>query len=523
LKHHHDSIDLDCVWLQFDSAGPTLVRLVADRAVKYLAELQQLPTNKTLALPDISIGLEMKNARIVQLLTAADTGISQMVLLHGMAGMGKTTVAKSVLNKLNQLDNTVPCHFARLNPEMQLSSDMVPAQQALLEELVPYADVPAINTAEGGRQLLAARLQGKKVLLVVDNAWGQQLSWLLPGNIMEVLGEGSMVLVTSRESAWAMREFGRAAAVQEVEMDFLTQQESLELFCRHAYGSSTYPAGDEEPVTAIVARCGGLPLALEVVGTYLSDDKDVWGFFRRMEEALSFVYSNELASRFERQQTVFDALCVSWEVLDAEQQEALLDIVWFLQGQPLQLVEHLCGREVLDRLKCLGLVNWPPVEVGSTSLQPVSVHVVLVDFCKLLARGDYGMRLELLGDAVDGCSIEDVLSMVRCRIFHEVPYIAAYLRHHLLQVSEARGLWLRGWQLLECDSTALSGPAGLAGLSVLQMECGVPGEQLCMSLPSLRWLWMEGAAAVLDHPPSWSLHIQVRLLASIIKLTCCHA
>jgi hypothetical protein len=411
--------NLDCVWVQFDSAGPTLVRLVVNQAAKWLAKLQQLPTNKTLVLPDISIGLDMKNARVMQLLTAA--GGSQMVLLHGMAGIGKTTLAKSVLNKLNKLHNTVPSHFARLNPEMQLSSDVIPAQQALLEELVPYADVPAMNTAEAGRQLLAAGLQGKKVILVVDNAWGQQLSWLLPGDIMEVLGEGSMVLVTSRESVWAMREFGRTAAVQEVEMDFLTHQESLELFCRHAYGSSTYPAGDEEPVTAIVTRCGGLPLALEVVGTYLSDDKDVWGFFRRMEEALSFVYSNELASRFERQQTVFDALRVSWEVLDAEQQEALLDIVWFLQGQPLQLVEHLCGREVLDRLRCLGLVKWPPVEVGSTSLQPVSVHVVLVDFCKLLARDDHGMRLELLGDAVDGCSIEDVLSMVRCRIFHKPP------------------------------------------------------------------------------------------------------
>jgi hypothetical protein len=401
---------VSALWLllQLDAPGPLLVKRIVDQAARLLAGMGQLPTDKVLELPDFAIGLDPKACRIADLL--ASGGSSRFILLHGMAGMGKTTLAKAVFNQLHQRDNTVPCHFAGLNPEVKRPDEVVAAQQALLEALL-YADVPIIPNAAAGRQVLAAQLRGKKVLLVVDNVWGQQLSWLLPGNIMEVLGQGSMVLVTSRESAWALRDFGGPAWVQEVEMDFLTQQESLELFCKHVYGSATYPTSDEEPVDAIVLRCGGLPLSLEVVGSYIGGSKDVWGFYDRMEESLSFVYSNERANRFERQQTVFDALRVSWEALDGEQQEALLDIVWFLQGQPRQLVECVCESGVLEQLACLGLVSWSLMEQGSTQ-QHVAVHIAVVDFCKLLVRSDDGERLELVGDAAEGCSIPDVLSMV---------------------------------------------------------------------------------------------------------------
>jgi hypothetical protein len=399
--------------MQLDAAGPIVVKLIVDKAATQLAGLGQLPTNKALELPDFTIGLEPKARDIVQLLESG--GSSNLLLLHGMAGLGKTTLAKSVFNHLHATDNTTPCHFAWLNPEMKASQDVVPAQRALLEELAHEVS-PVIPSAAVGRRMLEAKLRGKKVLLVVDNVWGQQLSWLLPGSIMDVLGEGSVVLVTSRES-WAMEQFGWTAAVHEIEMDFLAPQESLELFCSHIYGSSMYPAGDDEAVAAIVGRCGGLPLALEVVGRYLHDGKDVWSFFRHLEEALSFVYSNERALRFERQQTVYDALSVSWDALDLEQQQTLLDIVWFLQGQPLQLVESVCGPGVLERLKQLGLVKWTTLPEDESSQQPVTVHVVLADFCKLLGtRSNHGTRLELLGQDVKGCgfaeSTENILSMV---------------------------------------------------------------------------------------------------------------
>jgi hypothetical protein len=382
--------------LQFDAArGPSLVRLVVDRAVEVLAGMCELPTDKAMALPDITVGLEARAAEIVQRLTSG--GTSRMLLLHGMAGMGKTTLAKAVFNRLHRMDRTVPCHFARLNPEMTDPRDVMREQRVLMEELAP-----AFGSAAAGGQTLEGRLRGKKVLLVVDNAWRAQLALLLPGNIMHVLGKGSMVLVTSRES-WDV-------GVQLEEARFLTPAESLQLFCRHVYGQDHCPPDDAVPVNAIVARCGGLPLALEVVGRHLRGTRDVWSFFRRLESELAFVYSHQQACRFERQQTVLDALSVSWVALDDEQKSTLLDVVWFLRGQPLQLVASFCDPGVLARLNRLGLVKWSAE--GASGQQLVTVHNVVVDFCKMLPEGDHGRRLDLQGSVGTRRTVKRVLSRV---------------------------------------------------------------------------------------------------------------
>jgi hypothetical protein len=385
------------VWLQFDAAaGPDLVRLVVDRTAEMLAGAQELPINKTTMLPDIQIGLV---ARVAELLKAGGRG--RMIQLHGMAGAGKTTLAKAVFNTLHEQDRTVPCHLARLNPEMSYD-DVVHERRALMEELAP-------SFGAGGEQKLEERLRGKRVLLVVDNVWEYQLKWLLPCNIMEVLGEGSVVLVTSRES-WGTELYGGARWVQVVEASLLSDAESLQLLCIHAYGRASCPTEDEEPIDAIVERCEGLPLALEVVGMYLRATRDVWSFFYRMEDALAFVYSHQRACRLERQQTVADALDVSWQALGGAEQSTLLDIVWFMHGQPLQLVESFCDGEVLARLNRLGLVQWVADEEGE---QHVTVHSVVVDFCKMLTTGDHETRLELVGSADPRCDVKRVLSMVR--------------------------------------------------------------------------------------------------------------
>jgi hypothetical protein len=388
------------VLLQSEASGPGLVRLVVDRAAEVLIGLRRMPRNKAMVLPDISVGLTSKVDSTVQLLTSGSS--NQMVLLHGMAGIGKTTLAKAVFNTLHAMDNTVPCHFARLNPEMMSPEDVVDEQRAMLKELAYCVSrVSDIRSAASGRQMLQQELQGKQVLLVVDNAWKQQLHWLLPDNIMGVLGDGSMVLVTSRES-WASEEEGESV---------LSEAESMELFCQHAYGSSCCPAKDQVAVSAIVARCGGLPLALEVVGRHLAETRDAWKFFRHIDDSLAYVYSHQRACRFERQQTVFEALSVSWDALDEEQRETLLDVVWFLQGQPRPLVESLCDPGVLEQLNRLGLVRWKQAE-GGAGKQLVVVHAVLMDFCKMLHSSKSGMRLEMEGDGDGDCSVDDILSMV---------------------------------------------------------------------------------------------------------------
>jgi energy-coupling factor transporter ATP-binding protein EcfA2 len=357
--------------------GPELVHSTVEQAAMQLAAMDLLPRNKEQRLPQVKVGLDAKRKELEDLLQQASVD-RRMVLLLGMAGSGKTTLAKAVFNLLHTKKRAMPCHFLRLDPSMKTDVEYIHKQRELLFELAS-GDSSDLADAEQGRHVLAEKLKGRKVLLVVDNVWGGQLAQLLPGSIMGLLGGGSMVLVTSQDSGCA-RGFGDGVWVKK-KMELLSLKDSLELFCLHAYGNSSAPAGMEAGAQLVVSRCGFLPMALEVVGAHWKH-VDGQRFLSRLDEALASVFSDEQAARLEAQRTMFGALQDSWEVLEAAEQEALLDIVWFLGDQPWGLVEAHCGKGVLERLSELCLV--------SQTVGNVTVHETICAFCKVAVRSQEG-------------------------------------------------------------------------------------------------------------------------------------
>jgi hypothetical protein len=402
-----------CTLMQVCELGPDLMEYIVQQTVKCLVELQQLPTLKDEPLPSIAVALGEPNLdrnHAAQQLMPAD-GKDHLLLLTGMGGIGKTTLAKAVFNHLHGRDRTVPCCFLRLDPSMQSPKQFLPAHRALLRELAPEATFED-GPADPVRELLAKRLRGKKVLVVVDNVWGHQLQSVLPGNIMEVLGQGSIVIVTSRDSR-ACDAMGRAPrwVVEQVKMECLMEGEAAELFCRHAFGSSSPPAGEEERVQQVVARCGGLPMALEVVGRHRRS-MDRQQYRGRKEVPWLFVYHNERAGRLEEPQTLFGAIDLSWHGLDGERKEALLDIVWFLNGSEWDLVRLYCGGDILEDLRSLALVKQVKDPSGGSQRHFVEVPNAIADFCRMAVHGAKGQRQDLRADELGAEPIWDELSTV---------------------------------------------------------------------------------------------------------------
>jgi hypothetical protein len=342
---------------------------VVEDTGRLLWELGEMPTESKVEVPDVVVGLDARVGEMVQLLTAGRS--SHMALLHGMGGIGKTTLARIVFNKLHGKDPTVPCCFVGLEPGTN-KDGIVAVQRHILKKLGNGADV---FSAEEGRKELAAQLGSKKVLLVVDNVWDDQLEQLLPRGIMEVLGEGSSVLVTSRD----LRAVHSFKGAELVHAELLSEEEAVQLLCRHAYaGSSSPPAAEAEQVKRVVERCGGLPMALEVVGRHLGQSTNRQRVFGDMENSLSSAFRKDKALRRDGERTLFAALKLSWKELDAEEQEALLDIVWFLKGLPWEVVESHCGSGDLARLWRFGLVKQAPTE----EMYRIEVHDTIVAFCR---------------------------------------------------------------------------------------------------------------------------------------------
>jgi hypothetical protein len=373
------------------------------QAVDHLAAMEQLPRNKAQEVPDVLVGLDGIQNRLVQLLQSPSDKC-KLLLLHGMTGIGKTTVAKLVFNELHAQAPTMPCHFLRMDPRVKNDEYIVQQQRELLYELA-RVDGKGVGSTAQGKAVLAQKLDKRKVLLVVDNVGASQLLSLLPMDIMDVLGEGSVVLFTSQDSGVAHGLGGRLLVET---MAPLSSKLSLELLCMHAYRNNRAPADEEDEINLVVARCGGMPMALEVVGIHLKRSNRRQ-FFDHIEGALSSVFLNQRAGRLEKQRTVFGALQSSWDALgdNSEDQETLLDIVWFLRDQEWSLVSSFCKEGVLERLCSLSLVS---LVVDSNSKLVVKVHEVIADFCKMVVGSN--QRLELNTDDVGDEPISDELAMV---------------------------------------------------------------------------------------------------------------
>ena len=100
--------------------------------------------------------------------------------------------------------------------------------------------------------------RGGPVLLVLDDLWSEyQLRQLLPSGTC--LPKGSQLLLTSRRK-------DVVADYNPAPMELLSDAYALPLLTWHACGHTSPPVGFEEVAMDAMRRCGGLPLALKVLG-----------------------------------------------------------------------------------------------------------------------------------------------------------------------------------------------------------------------------------------------------------------
>ncbi|KAL3692657.1 hypothetical protein R1sor_006308 [Riccia sorocarpa] len=90
-----------------------------------------------------------------------------------------------------------------------------------------------------------------------------------------------------KERIWKqLRRYGKPISTEdtslEVYVPLLRYEDAMALFLSYAFPGGKKPAGSlEDTVEKIVKRCDGLPLTLEVLGTYLStvEDERIWEDF----------------------------------------------------------------------------------------------------------------------------------------------------------------------------------------------------------------------------------------------------
>ncbi|XP_052876939.1 disease resistance protein RPV1-like isoform X2 [Gossypium arboreum] len=261
------------------------------------------------------------SSRLEELYAKIDIGEDEVRIIGicEMGGICKTTLARVVSTQMSP-------HFEGKSflanvREVSNTRGLVSLQKQLLSQILPEECFNFFNVHEGNA-IINHRLSNKKVLVVLDDIDNLQHLKCLVGR-RDWFGLGSRIIVTTRDEH-LLRSYG----VDDVyKPTTLNAYEALRLFNLKAFNGETRLENDFSDLSKCVLKyVGGLPLALEVLGSFLCGrDAAQW---RSAIERLERDSNKE----------ILDRLQISFDGLDQTEQNIFLDIACFFNGKEKDFV-----------------------------------------------------------------------------------------------------------------------------------------------------------------------------------------
>ncbi|CAL8173621.1 unnamed protein product [Prunus armeniaca] len=190
--------------------------------------------------------------------------------IWGMGGVGKTTLAKLVFERISH-HFELSWFLSNVREVCGKQGGLVNLQRQILFPILKE-NVANVWDEGAGTFFIQNRLWNKKVLLVLDDV--DQLNQLekLVGN-KKWFGVGSRIIITTRDERLLV-EHGIEKLYKVV---VLKDDKALELFCRHAFKKDKPEEGFQELSRHFLDYAKGLPLALKTLGRALfGRDQNAW-------------------------------------------------------------------------------------------------------------------------------------------------------------------------------------------------------------------------------------------------------
>ncbi|XP_042014281.1 putative late blight resistance protein homolog R1A-10 [Salvia splendens] len=190
----------------------------------------------------------------------------------GMAGVGKSTVAKKVFD-----DPLIQTHFElRAWVKVGRKCESNEALRCVLAQVDPSTHHQMLTQADGSHDdrklvgLLKERLKDKKCLIVLDDVWKWDTRFM--DNLPR---ENVRILLTSRQGF---------EECPHKRVRLLNEEESKKLFGEIVFGEVGFPPHLEELGEKIVEKCEGLPLMIVTVADLLSKQDKTPKFWTEVAE-----------------------------------------------------------------------------------------------------------------------------------------------------------------------------------------------------------------------------------------------
>ncbi|XP_070019039.1 disease resistance protein RUN1-like [Nicotiana sylvestris] len=273
-----------------------------------LQEVNQTPLD--VAWHPVGVDSRVKDIELLLQIECEDE--VRMIGIHGVGGIGKTTLAKAMYNRMfRHFDSS--CFLSDVRSEAE-EFGLVKLQEKLLQQVLKNKDIKVGSVAQG-INLIKTRLESKKVLIVLDDvdhknqleSLTRERSWF---------GSGSLIIITTRDK----RLLCRLGEKERYEAELLNVNEAMLLFCWHAFDSHFPPEDYVNLARDIIKYSGRLPLALVTLGSHLQGSSiEEWEY--EFEKLRAIPHCD-----------IQNILKISFDGLDDETQTIFLDIACAFYG-----------------------------------------------------------------------------------------------------------------------------------------------------------------------------------------------
>ncbi|KAK2633200.1 hypothetical protein EUGRSUZ_L00367 [Eucalyptus grandis] len=287
---------------------------------------------------------------------------TRTIVIYGIGGIGKTTLATVIYKKL--YDKFKSCSFLKDIRETIKSKGLEHVQSLLISDMAESSDCWVPNP-ERGIGMIRFGCEKKKVLILLDDVDCQDhLDKMIGGCAFK---SGSRIIITCRDKALLKSEY------QSYELKKISYEASLILFNKYAFDGAQPPRELAALSSAIVDTAKGLPLAL-VIASSLLKGKHINIWMETLEKL------RKVPNKY-----VQKMLRIGYDSLGYEEQQMFLNKACFFIGFDKRIVYYLwedlqlCVASGLDRMVELSLIQY-----GEEN--ELRMHDQLRDLRRALAR-----------------------------------------------------------------------------------------------------------------------------------------